>query len=120
MKTILVVEDNTAIRKLFCTVLKKQGFETVDFSDGSSVIKEIENLKPDLMILDILLPDINGTDLIQKLRSYPNCANTPALAVTGFASEQDERHFKEIGFNDYLAKPIDTVKFTEVIKKLLY
>jgi len=119
MKKIVVVEDNTAIRKLFCTILKKQGYEVSDFGDGSSVLSEIPNLNPDLLILDILLPDINGTDLITKLRAHPHCTTIPAIAVTGFATEQDENKFKEAGFNGYLSKPINTIQFAEVIQKIL-
>ena len=119
MKNIVVVEDNLAIRKLFCTILKKQGYEVADFGDGATVLAEIPKLKPDLLILDILLPDVNGTDLINKIRAHSHCATTPAIAVTGFATEQDELKFKEVGFNGYLSKPINTAQFSEVIKNLL-
>ena len=119
MKHIIVVEDNAAIRKLFCTILKKQGYEVSDFADGESVLSGIANLRPDLLILDILLPDINGTELISKIRATPHCSSTPAIAVTGFATEQDEIKFKEAGFNGYLSKPIDTVKFAAEIKKFI-
>jgi two-component system alkaline phosphatase synthesis response regulator PhoP len=117
MKSIVVVEDNAAIRKLFCTLLKKQGYEVTDFGNGESVLKELTTLKPDLMVLDILLPDINGTDLIGQIRAIPHCANVPAIAVTGFATEQDEMKFKELGFNGYLSKPINTDSFINEIKK---
>ena len=119
MKSLFVVEDNDAIRKLFTTILKKQGYIVMSFSDGQSAINEIQNLKPDLLILDILLPDINGTELISKIRSIPHCKDIPAIAVTGFATEQDENRFIEAGFNSYLSKPIDTVKFCEVVKQIL-
>jgi len=117
MKTIIVVEDNAPIRKLFCTLLKKQGLEVIDFGSGDAVLKELPNLKPDLMVLDILLPDINGTELIGKIRAMPHCSNVPAVAVTGFATEQDEIKFKELGFNGYLSKPINTDTFISEIKK---
>ena len=117
MKNIVVVEDNAAIRKLFCTLIKKHGFEVTDFANGESALKELPNLKPDLMVLDILLPDINGTDLISKIRAIPNCANVPAIAVTGFATDQDAAKFKELGFNGYLAKPINTDSFIGEINK---
>jgi two-component system alkaline phosphatase synthesis response regulator PhoP len=117
MKNIIVVEDNTAIRKLFCTLLKKQGYEVADFGNGESVLKELNNLKPDLIVLDILLPDINGTDLIAKIRAIPHCSNVPAIAVTGFSTEQDAIKFKEFGFNGYLSKPINTDSFISEVKK---
>jgi len=117
MKSIVVVEDNAAIRKLFCTLLKKQGYEVTDFGNGESVLKELTNLKPDLMVLDILLPDVNGTELIGKIRAISHCSNVPVVAVTGFATEQDEKKFKELGFNGYLSKPINTDTFIGEIKK---
>jgi len=117
MKSIIVVEDNAAIRKLFCTLIKKQGYEVTDFENGESVLKGLPNLKPDLMVLDILLPDINGTDLISKIRAVPHCSNVPVIAVTGFATEQDAAKFKELGFNGYLSKPINTTAFIDEIKK---
>ncbi len=117
MKSIVVVEDNAAIRKLFCTLIKKQGYEVTDFANGDSVLKELPNLKPDLLVLDILLPDINGTDLIAKIRALPHCSKVPVVAVTGFATEQDAVKFKELGFNGYLSKPINTDAFIDEIKK---
>ena len=117
MKNVVVVEDNAAIRKLFCMLIKKHGYEVSDFGNGDSALKELAVLKPDLMVLDILLPDINGTDLIEKIRAIPHCANVPAIAVTGFATEQDAAKFKELGFNGYLAKPINTYVFVAEIKK---
>ena len=117
MKNIVVVEDNAAIRKLFCTLLKKQDYEVTDFNNGESVLQELPNLKPDLIVLDILLPDINGTELIEKIRAIQYCADVPVIAVTGFATEQDEKKFKELGFNGYLSKPINTDVFIGEIKK---
>ena len=117
MKHIIVVEDNAPIRKLFYTLLSKQGYEVTDFGNGESLLKEITNLKPDLMVLDILLPDINGTELISRVRAFPHCAKIPIIAVTGFSTDQDAVKFKELGFNGYLSKPINTNTFIEEVKK---
>lgn len=119
MKNIVVVEDNATIRKLFCTIIKKQGHEVTDFGTGESALKELNQKPADLVVLDILLPDINGTDLIAKIRAIPHCANVPVIAVTGFASDKDAVQFKELGFNGYLAKPINTESFITEINKHL-
>jgi two-component system cell cycle response regulator DivK len=119
MKKICIVEDNTAIRKLFATILSKKGYEVSDFSNGESFLKGVVDAKPDLMILDILLPDINGTALIGNVRAIPEFKSTPVIAVTGFATAQDEIKFKELGFSSYLSKPINTEAFLDEVKRLV-
>lgn len=119
MKLICVIEDNSAIRKLFCTLLKKGGYETIDFYEGTAALNELQTLKPNLIIMDILLPDINGTELISKVKKISGLANVPIIAVTGFAAAQDEEKFKELGFTSYFSKPINTAMFLEEIANIL-
>jgi two-component system alkaline phosphatase synthesis response regulator PhoP len=116
---ICVVEDNTPIRKLFCTLLKKAGFETVDFADGASAFEWIRENKPLLIILDILLPDTNGTDLLGKIKEIPDRENVPVIAVTGFANVNDKSKFMEMGFDSYIAKPVNTATFVDQVKQVL-
>jgi len=119
MKKICVIEDNAAIRKLFVTVLRKDGYELYDFASGISALNGLPTVMPELIVMDILLPDINGTELIKKVRAINGLANVPVIAVTGFATEQDSKKFLELGFNGYLAKPINTADFTAEVKRLL-
>jgi DNA-binding response OmpR family regulator len=119
MKKICIVEDNTAIRKLFTTILSKKGYEVFDFSNGEAFLKGVLVANPDLLILDILLPDINGTDLIGNIRAIPEFKSIPAIAVTGFATDQDQIKFKELGFSSYLSKPINTEAFLAEVKRLV-
>ena len=119
MKKICVIDDNGPIRKLFCTILKKDGYELYDFANGETALKELTVVKPDLIIMDILLPDINGTELIGKVKSLDGFADVPVVAVTGFASEEDAIKLKEIGFIRYLSKPVNTTVLSEEVKKLL-
>ncbi len=118
-KLICVIEDNTPIRKLFCTLLKKSGYETVDFDDGKSALAYLSASSPKAIIMDILLPDINGTDLIKLVHDISINKDTPVVAVTGFAATQDREKFIELGFRGYLAKPVNTASFVLDLEKLI-
>jgi len=112
---VCVIEDNTPIRRLFCTILKKAGYETMDFADGMSAIEWLKTNSTSGIIMDILLPDLNGTELISMVRDMPNGENVPIIAVTGFAQTNDRERFMELGFDSYIAKPVNTTNFvTEV------
>lgn len=115
---ICVIEDNTPIRKLFCTILSKSGFATVDFSDGFSAVEWLKENACTGMIMDILLPDLNGTELISMVRDMPNGKNVPIIAVTGFAQANDKERFMELGFDSYIAKPVNTATFVNEVKKV--
>jgi len=115
---ICVIEDNTPIRKLFCTILKKSGYETAEFSDGFSAVEWLKENQCMGMIMDILLPDLNGTELISMVRDMPNGKEIPIIAVTGFAQTNDRERFMELGFDSYIAKPVNTATFVAEMKKI--
>ena len=119
MKKICVIEDNTQIRKLFVTILKRDGYELYDFMSGKSALQGLPTIMPDLIVMDILLPDINGTELIAKVKAINGLEEVKVIAVTGFATEQDSKKFLELGFSSYLSKPINISEFAEVVKGLL-
>ncbi len=119
-KPICVIEDNKAIRKLFCTLLKKSGYETVDFEFADPAIEWIQTNKPQAMIIDILLPGKkNGTDVLDALRNLPDGNKVAAIAVTGFAQGNDREKFIEMGFDSYIAKPINTASFVNEIRQVI-
>ncbi len=115
-KPVCVIEDNIPIRKLFCTLLKKDGFDTVDFHNGNSAGKWLEDNEVSGIIMDILLPDLNGTELITIIRNIPHCKDIPIIAVTGFAQPNDREKFMELGFDSYIAKPVSTSSFVDDVK----
>lgn len=119
MKNICVIEDNSSIRKLFCTILQKSSYSTSDFGDGSSSVAWLESNKPDLIIMDILLPDINGTELFSIVRNISGLETIPIIAITGFTSDQDKNNFISLGFTSYLSKPINTAVLVEEVKKII-
>jgi len=116
---ICVIEDNNPIRRLFCTLLKKNGLETVDFSNGTDAIEWLKNNQPELMIIDILLPDMNGSDILQFARALPWGNEVPMVAATGFAQPNDKEKFIEMGFDSYIPKPINIAEFVGDIKAII-
>lgn len=115
---IAVIEDNVPIRKLFCTILNKAGFKTVEFSDASSSIDGLKKTEVSTVLLDILLPDKNGTELIEDLRGIGSLKDIPIVAVTGFAQPSDQQKFMKIGFDGFIPKPINTTTFVQEIKDI--
>ncbi|MDG6079169.1 response regulator [Erythrobacter litoralis] len=118
-KRILVVEDNDLNRKLFCDVLKANGYEVVPVADGKNVLATAKKFAPHLVIMDIQLPNISGVDLIAKLKKDADLAETPVLAVTAYAGKGDEERIREAGARDYLAKPVSIGPFMAAVRALL-
>ena len=105
-KRILVVEDNDLNRKLFCDVLKANGYEVVPVADGQNVLGTAKRFQPHLVIMDIQLPNVSGIDLIAELKGEGDLAKVPVLAVTAYAGKGDEERIRDAGAADYLAKPV--------------
>ena len=118
-KRILVVEDNDLNRKLFCDVLKANGFEVVPVADGSNVLPTAKRFAPDLVIMDIQLPNVSGIDLIAQLKADPTLRDMPVLAVTAYAGKGDEERIRDAGAADYLAKPVSIGPFMAAVRALL-
>jgi len=115
---IAIIEDNPPIRKLFSTVLKKAGFETLEFENAQTALDGLKTQEVSTILLDILLPDKNGTELIDDLRALKNYKEIPIIAVTGFALSSDQQKFMKLGFDGFLAKPINISSFASEIKDI--
>ena len=118
-KRILVVEDNDLNRKLFCDVLKANGYEVVPVSDGNNFLATAKKSDPALVIMDIQLPNVSGVDLITDLKADPGMQAVPVLAVTAYAGKGDEERIRDAGAQDYLAKPVSIGPFMAAVRKLL-
>ena len=118
-KRILVVEDNDLNRKLFCDVLKANGYEVVPVSDGNNFLATAKKSDPQLVIMDIQLPNVSGVDLIAELKADTAMAGVPVLAVTAYAGKGDEERIRDAGAQDYLAKPVSIGPFMAAVRKLL-
>lgn len=116
---ILVVEDDLLNRMFYCATLEQAGFAVDPVSDGALVIGEVEEFMPDLVIMDINLPNISGLELIELLKSDPSHRDLPILAITAYVGREEERRIREAGASDYLAKPVAMKAFVSAIERLL-
>lgn len=115
----MVVEDNDLNRKLFCDVLKSQGFTVEPVGDGLEALDKARAFVPNLMIMDIQLPNISGLELIEGAKADPVLRSIPVLAVTAYAGKGDEDRIREAGADGYLAKPVSIGPFMAAVKRLL-
>ncbi len=118
-KRILVVEDNDLNRKLFCDVLKSQGYAVEPVADGLDALDRAREFVPNLVIMDIQLPNVSGLDLIEAAKKDPVLRAIPMLAVTAYAGKGDEERIREAGAEGYLAKPVSIGPFMQAVRSLL-
>jgi two-component system, cell cycle response regulator DivK len=115
-KTILVVEDNDLNMKLFCDLLAAHGYATLQASDGRGVVELVRRERPDLILMDMQLPDVSGLDVTRELKADPDLATIPVIAITAFAMKGDEERIRAGGCEAYIAKPISVQRFIEMVK----
>lgn len=114
-KRILIVEDNALLREMYRSALKSLGAELLETQRGELVVQIAKSEQPKLIILDIVLPDIPGTEVIKRLKLSKETANIPVLAVTNAATAEDEAKLKEMGFVGLVTKPIDLRRFSQIV-----
>lgn len=118
-KTVLVVEDNELNMKLFHDLLEAHGIQTVQTRNGNEVLEIARKEKPDLILMDIQLPEVSGLEVTRWLKDDEGLKHIPVIAVTAFAMKGDEQKIREGGCEDYISKPISVTHFMEVIDKYL-
>ena len=116
---ILIVEDNELNMKLFNDLLQAHRYETVQTKEGGEVVKLAREHQPDLILMDIRLPDISGLEATTMLKADNDLKGIPVVAVTAFAMKGDEERIREGGCAGYIAKPISVSTFLDTIAKLL-
>ena len=119
VKTVLIVEDNELNMKLFNDLLQAHGYHTVQTMDGREVLKLAREKRPDLILMDIQLPEISGLEVTKLLKADDELKSIPVIAVTAFAMKGDEEKIRDGGCEGYLAKPISVPIFLETISKFL-
>ena len=119
VQKILVVEDNEQNRVLMRQIFTHQGYEVLEANDGLIGLEMARLHIPDLILLDIQMPVMNGYMVIRELRNHPELKKIKVIAVTSFAMKGDREKALEAGFDEYVTKPIDTRKFPELVRELL-
>jgi two-component system, cell cycle response regulator DivK len=116
---ILIVEDNTQNRLLMVDILVAHGYEVLEAHDGLEGIKMARELQPDLILLDMQMPVMDGLEAARILKADPSTRAIKILAVTSFAMKGDRERILKAGANEYMAKPIDTRQLPVLVQKLL-
>jgi len=118
-KRILIVEDNDLNLKLFRDLLVAHGYETIETKEGLEAIVLTRREKPDLILMDIQLPEISGLDVTRRLKAEESICNIPIIAVTAFAMKDDEEKILAAGCQAYISKPISIVPFINTVRRFL-
>ncbi len=118
-KTILIVEDNELNMKLFRDLLEAHGHTTLETRNGNDAFEMAKKHKPDLILMDIQLPEVSGLEVTKWIKEDETVQHIPVIAVTAFAMKGDEQKILEGGCEDYIAKPISVTNFLDVIGKHL-
>lgn len=118
-KKILIVEDNELNMKLFRDLLEAHGYETLQTREGLQALQIAREQEPDLILMDIQLPEVSGLEVIKWIKEDEALAKIPVIAVTAFAMKGDEERIREGGCEAYISKPISVVPFMETIKSFL-
>lgn len=118
-KTVLVVEDNELNMKLFNDLLEAHGYSVLQARTGPEALAAARRQRPDLILMDIQLPEISGLQVTQEILKDPDLSHIPVIAVTAFAMKGDEERIRAGGCRDYISKPISVVSFLEKVKRYL-
>jgi len=118
-KTILVVEDNELNMKLFHDLLEAHGYNILQTRDGMEALKLARQHKPDLILMDIQLPEVSGLEVTKWIKEDDALKAIPIIAVTAFAMKGDEEKIREGGCEAYIAKPISVTNFLKTVQQFL-
>jgi two-component system cell cycle response regulator DivK len=118
-KTVMVVEDNDLIMKLFHDLLEAHGYNILQTKDGMEALKLAREHRPDLILMDIQLPEVSGLEVTKWIKEDDSLKSIPVVAVTAFAMKGDEEKIREGGCEAYIAKPISVTNFLQTVARFL-
>jgi two-component system cell cycle response regulator DivK len=118
-KKVLIVEDNELNMKLFHDLLEANGYDIVETRSGVDVMNLARTHRPDLILMDIQLPEVSGLEVTRWLKDDDDLKSIPVVAITAFAMKGDEERIRQGGCEAYLSKPISVAKFLETVRSFL-
>ena len=116
-RTVLIVEDNAFNLKLLDDLLQAAGYNTLKATDGEQALSMARQFRPDVILMDIGLPDMSGIDVTLEIRASEELRNIPVIAVTAYAAPEDEAAIRRAGCNDYIAKPISAPVLLRIVRR---
>jgi len=119
MTTVLIAEDNPTNRELLRELLEIRGYAVVEACDGKEALAMVELAPPDILLLDIGMPQMDGVALVRKLRENPRFSALPVMAVTAYAMQGDREKILTSGFDGYLSKPVSSSSLVQELDRLL-
>jgi two-component system cell cycle response regulator DivK len=119
MSLVLIVEDNEKNMKLARDILQAKGYQTVEAETGEAGVQLAKERKPDLVLMDIQLPGINGIEAFRQLRAETATAKIPVVALTASVTPTDRSQITAAGFDAFISKPISLKEFVETVKRLI-
>jgi len=114
--TVLVVEDSTDLRNLFARVLQRKGFRVYEVSNGREALACLPRIEPDVILTDVMMPEMDGIEFIRHLRSRPSTAEIPVAIMTAAAADDAKRDARRLGVANVVEKPIDPRTLLELVK----
>jgi two-component system cell cycle response regulator DivK len=118
-KSVLVVDDNEHVRKIFVSILRFSGYEIVEAESGTEAIEKAASAQPHLILLDLVLPDMNGIDVARSIKRNKRSAHIPIIACSAYPSGEEMEDSLSVGMVDYLQKPISSKRLIASIESFI-
>jgi len=118
-KTVLIIEDEEDAAELFAEMMRVSGFRVVKTSKSTSALTMMTAEKPDVILLDIMMPEISGLDILRQMRRDPALANIPVIVITAKGMPADIKNGMEAGASTYLTKPVGFLELKEAVERIL-
>ena len=118
MKKVVVAEDNVLNRELLRELLEIRGYAVIEACNGVEALEKIAQTNPDILLLDLNMPVLDGFGTIERIRKNPSSSTLPVLAVTAYAMDGDREKVMASGFDGYLSKPIDAMALQKELERL--
>lgn len=119
VRTILVADDNDDIRRVVRWMLEQKGYAVIEAADGQQAVATAVSHRPDLILMDLIMPVVDGFDAVRQLREHEDLRGVPVIAMTARDAATSRDRADGLGFNQYLSKPLDFLRLNVVIEKLL-